>query len=161
MDDVTLIAPPSVFQDAVNYFALLSRNAGLKLNAKKCLLLHKSQSMSLSYKNVIFPFLDFDKDATRLLGAFIGNTEAVKRKLDVCFDDFSDELDQILTLSIPKQLKFTFVRCCYNAKFNHIFRSSAPSVSLQCCQKFHLKRTSFLAELLNLEVGNTPSHAFH
>ncbi|KAL0224778.1 hypothetical protein RCL1_002690 [Eukaryota sp. TZLM3-RCL] len=58
------------------------------------------------------------------------------------------------------QLKFSFLRCCYSSKFNHIFRSCPPSITLPFAQKYNAVRTKFVADLINVDEHNIHSHAF-
>ncbi|KAL0217751.1 hypothetical protein RCL1_008600 [Eukaryota sp. TZLM3-RCL] len=160
MDDLTIIGPPEQLTEAFPFFAHLASEIGLSLNAKKCVLLHQQDTVPLKFNDVLIPSVDFRTDALRLLGAYIGFSEKVRSLLTSLLDGFEKELNMVTSFSIPKQLKFSFLRCCYSSKFNHIFRSSPPSISLQFAQRFNSLRTKFIANLINVEEHYIPSHAF-
>ncbi|KAL0217487.1 hypothetical protein RCL1_008068 [Eukaryota sp. TZLM3-RCL] len=73
---------------------------------------------------------------------------------------FQNELSTVSGFNIPKQLKFAFLRLCHSSKFNHIFRSCTPSNSLVFCQKYNDQRNKFIADLINVDPDQIPSHTF-
>ncbi|KAL0213473.1 hypothetical protein RCL1_007099 [Eukaryota sp. TZLM3-RCL] len=96
----------------------------------------------------------------KLLLKEAGFNEKVKELLDSLLDSFENELNTVTNFNISKQLKFTFLRCCYSSKFNHIFRSCPPSTALQFAQRYNVLRTKFVANLINVDEHNIHTHAF-
>ncbi|KAL0213539.1 hypothetical protein RCL1_007165 [Eukaryota sp. TZLM3-RCL] len=123
MDDLTLLGRPEDLKAALPVFASIAAEVGLMLNAKKCLFVCQEDVEAPILNNIDIPKVDFRNDALRLLGAYIGFNEKVKELLDSLLDSFENELNTVTNFNISKQLKFTFLRCCYSSKFNHIFRS--------------------------------------
>ncbi|KAL0225100.1 hypothetical protein RCL1_003012 [Eukaryota sp. TZLM3-RCL] len=160
MDDLTLLGTPDDLRKALPVFYELAASIGLSLNPNKCVFLFQQAVEPMVFNGVTMPAVDFRSDALRLLGSFIGYSERVKDLLQSLLDGFERELGLITTFSIPKQLKFAFLRCCYSSKFNHILRSCPPSIALQFCQKFNTLRTRFVAQLIEVEEHFIPSHAF-
>ncbi|KAL0212217.1 hypothetical protein RCL1_005843 [Eukaryota sp. TZLM3-RCL] len=130
------------------------------LNAKKCLFVCQEDVEAPILNNIKIPKVDFRNDASRLLGAYIGFNDKVKELLDSLLDSFENELNTVTNFNISKQLNFTFLRCCYSLKFNHIFRSCPPSAALQFAQRHNVLRTKFVANLINVDEHNIHTHAF-
>ncbi|KAL0217470.1 hypothetical protein RCL1_008051 [Eukaryota sp. TZLM3-RCL] len=149
MDDLTLLGRPEDLKAALPVFASIAAEVGFMLNAKNSIL-----------NNIDIPKVDFRNDALRLLGAYIGFNDKVKELLDSLLDSFENELNTATNFNISKQLKFTFLRCCYSSKFNHIFRSCPPSTALQFAQGYTVLRTKFVANLINVDEHNIHTHAF-
>ncbi|KAL0221385.1 hypothetical protein RCL1_001239 [Eukaryota sp. TZLM3-RCL] len=122
MDDLTLLGRPEDLKAALPVFASIATEVGLMLNAKKCLFVCQEDVEAPILNNIDIPKVDFRNDALRLLGAYIGFNDKVKELLDSLLDSFENELNTVTNFNISKQLKFTFLRCCYSSKFNHIFR---------------------------------------
>ncbi|KAL0217415.1 hypothetical protein RCL1_007996 [Eukaryota sp. TZLM3-RCL] len=141
------------------YFGSLAKEIGLCLNVTKCLIIVRNDSTRLFYEEVEVPSINLNEDAVRLLGSFIGNSSKVQSLLEKQFEIFENELSMVSDSSIPKQLKFAFLRLCYSSKFNHIFRTCPPSLSLCFGQKYNSVRTKFIANLLNVSPDFIPSHA--
>ncbi|KAL0217267.1 hypothetical protein RCL1_007848 [Eukaryota sp. TZLM3-RCL] len=160
MDDLTLLGRPEDLKAALPVFASIAAEVGLMLNAKKCLFVCQEDVEAPILNNIDIPKVDFRNDALRLLGAYIGFNEKVKELLDSLLDSFENELNTVTNFNISKQLKFTFLRCCYSSKFNHIFRSCPPSTALQFAQRYNVLRTKFVANLINVDEHNTHTHAF-
>ncbi|KAL0209347.1 hypothetical protein RCL1_007287 [Eukaryota sp. TZLM3-RCL] len=160
MDDLTLVGEPTEMEEAMAYFGSLAKEIGLCLNAKKCLIIVRNDSTKLFYEELEVPSINFNEDAVRLLGSFIGNSSKVQSLLEKQLEIFENELSMVSDFSIPKQLKFAFLRLCYSSKFNHIFRTCPPSLSLCFGQKYNSVRTKFIANLLNVSPDFIPSHAF-
>ncbi|KAL0218171.1 hypothetical protein RCL1_009019 [Eukaryota sp. TZLM3-RCL] len=160
MDDLTLVGEPTEMEEAMAYFGSLAKEIGLCLNAKKCFIIVRNDSTRLFYEEVEVPSINFNEDAVRLLGSSIGNSSKVLSLLEKQLEIFENELSMVSDFSIPKQLKFAFLRLCYSSKFNHIFRTCPHSLSLCFGQKYNSVRTKFIANLLNVSPDFIPSHAF-
>ncbi|KAL0220345.1 hypothetical protein RCL1_000199 [Eukaryota sp. TZLM3-RCL] len=160
MDDLTLIGDPCKLEEALLFFGNLSKEIGLSLNAKKCSCIFQRTCKNFVYNGVDVPSIDFTNQAVKLLGSYIGASTSVQQMLTSQMTCFQNELSTVSGFNIPKQLKFAFLRLCYSSKFNHIFRSCTPSNSLVFCQKYNNQRTKFIANLINVDPDQIPSHAF-
>ncbi|KAL0221229.1 hypothetical protein RCL1_001083 [Eukaryota sp. TZLM3-RCL] len=160
MDDLTLLGKSEELKVALPVFADLAAGIGLMLNAKKCLFLCQEDVECPILNNIKIPTIDFRTDALCLLGAYIGFNDKVKELLISLLTSFENELSTVSDFDISTQLKFSFLRCCYSSKFNHIFRSCPPSITLPFAQKYNAVRTKFVADLINVAKHNIHSHAF-
>ncbi|KAL0222104.1 hypothetical protein RCL1_001958 [Eukaryota sp. TZLM3-RCL] len=110
MDDLTLVGEPTEMEEAMAYFGSLAKEIGLFLNAKKCLIIVRNDSTKLFYEEVEVPSINFNEDAVRLLGSFIGNSSKVQSLLEKQLEIFENELSMVSDFSIPKQILICFLK---------------------------------------------------
>ncbi|KAL0219308.1 hypothetical protein P9112_004961 [Eukaryota sp. TZLM1-RC] len=157
MDDISIIGSFESISRVSEDIAAKYKEIGLALNPSKCLLIGK-EKQSLMIGGAQIPFINYDQQAFKFLGCWLGNLDEIYSQLNNLLEKFDKDLSLIAECDIEKHIKFLILKICYSGKFTHILRSTPPSVSLNFCRSFNKLRVKFFSSLLEVNESLIRSH---
>ncbi|KAL0224388.1 hypothetical protein P9112_003778 [Eukaryota sp. TZLM1-RC] len=159
MDDISIIGSFESISRVSEDIAAKYKEIGLALNPSKCLLIGR-EKQSLMIGGAQIPFINYDQQAFKFLGCWLGNLDEIYSQLNNLLEKFDKDLSYIAECDIEKHIKFFILKICYSGKFTHILRSTPPSVSLNFCRSFNKLRVKFFSSLLEVNESLIRSHCF-
>ncbi|KAL0214106.1 hypothetical protein P9112_006290 [Eukaryota sp. TZLM1-RC] len=159
MDDISIIGSFESISRVSENIAAKYKEIGLALNPSKCLLIGR-EKQSLMIGGAQIPFINYDQQAFKFLGCWLGNLDEIYSQLNNLLEKFDKDLSFIAECDIEKHIKFFILKICYSGKFTHILRSTPPSVSLNFCRSFNKLRVKFFSFLLEVNESLIRSHVF-
>ncbi|KAL0226179.1 hypothetical protein P9112_013503 [Eukaryota sp. TZLM1-RC] len=158
MDVISIIGSfESIFRVSENIVAKY-KEIGLALNPSKCLLIGREKLLMIGGAQI--PFINYDQQAFKFLGCWLGNLDEIYFQLNNLLEKFDKDLSFIAGCDIEKHIKFLISKICYSGKFTHILSSTPPSVSLNFCRSFNKLRVKFFSSLLEVNESLIRSHVF-
>ena|GEM_PF-2823942 len=122
MDDVTLVGKPARVAAAFQLYERLCRDIGLEMNRDKCEWLaqqpHDESARPANVKLV--------KGCIKLLGAYIGDDDAVRAKLAAKVKSGEAFFDRVKIA--PKEVHYHVLTACGVPRLNYLTRTHAPEV---------------------------------
>ncbi|KAL0205851.1 hypothetical protein P9112_001158 [Eukaryota sp. TZLM1-RC] len=159
MDDISIIGSFESISRVSEDIAAKYKEIGLALNPSKCLLIGREKQY-LMIGGAQIPFINYDQQAFKFLGCWLGNLDEIYSQLNNLLEKFDKDLSFIAECDIEKHIKFFILKICYSGKFTHILRSTPPSVSLNFCRSFNKLRVKFFSSLLEVNESLIRSHVF-
>ncbi|KAL0219399.1 hypothetical protein P9112_005052 [Eukaryota sp. TZLM1-RC] len=159
MDDISIIGSFESISRVSEDIAAKYKEIGLALNPSKCLLIGR-EKQSLMIGGAQIPFINYDQQAFKFLGCWLGNLDEIYSQLNNLLEKFDKDLSFIAECDIEKHIIFFILKICYSGKFTHILRSTPPSVSLNFCRCFNKLRVKFFSSLLEVNESLIRSHVF-
>ncbi|KAL0206081.1 hypothetical protein P9112_001388 [Eukaryota sp. TZLM1-RC] len=154
MDDISIIGSYESICRVSKDIAAKYKDIGLALNPEKCLLIGRTKQ-SLLIDDVQILFINYEQQAFKFLGCWLGNLDEIYSQLSNLLENFDKDLSFIAQFDIEKHIKFFILKICYAGKFTHILRSTPPSVSLDFCRSFNKLRVKFFSSLLEMIHGES------
>ncbi|KAL0219400.1 hypothetical protein P9112_005053 [Eukaryota sp. TZLM1-RC] len=159
MDDISIIGSFESISRVSEDIAAKYKEIGLALNPSKCLLIGR-EKQSLMIGGAQIPFINYDQQAFKFLGCWLGNLDEIYSQLNNLLEKFDKDLSFIAECDIEKHIIFFILKICYSGKFTHILRSTPPSVPLNFCRSFNKLRVKFFSSLLEVNESLIRSHVF-
>ncbi|KAL0219994.1 hypothetical protein P9112_005647 [Eukaryota sp. TZLM1-RC] len=161
MDDISIIGSFESISRVSEDIAAKYKEIVLALNPSKCLLIGK-EKQSLMIGGAQIPFINYDQQAFKFLGCWLGNLDEIYSHLNNLVEKFDKDLSFIAECDIEKHIKFFILTICYSGKFTHILRSTPPSYSILGGWfpfDVHLinGESNFYLNQLQFELENLPS----
>ncbi|KAL0223885.1 hypothetical protein P9112_003275 [Eukaryota sp. TZLM1-RC] len=135
------------------------KDIGLALNPTSCLLIGRTKQ-SLLIDGAQIPFINYEQQAFKFLGCWLGNLDEIYSQLNNLLEYFRKPLSFISEYDIEKHINFFILKICYSGKSTHILRSTSPSGSLDFCRSFSKLRVKFFSSLLEVNESLIRSHVF-
>ncbi|KAL0205087.1 hypothetical protein P9112_000394 [Eukaryota sp. TZLM1-RC] len=126
MDDISNIGSFESISRVSEDIAAKYKEIGLALNPSKYLLIGK-EKQSLMIGGAQIPFINYDQQAFKFLGCWLGNLDEIYSQLNILLEKLDKDLSFIAECDIEKHIKFFILKICYSGKFTHILRSTPPS----------------------------------
>ncbi|KAL0227096.1 hypothetical protein P9112_014420 [Eukaryota sp. TZLM1-RC] len=126
MDDISIIGSFESISRVSEDIAAKYKEIGLALTPSKCLLIGR-EKQSLMIGGARIPFINYDQQAFKFLGCWLGNLDEIYSQLNNLLEKFDKDLSFIAECDIEKHIKFFILKICYSGKFTHILRSTPPS----------------------------------
>ncbi|KAL0208313.1 hypothetical protein P9112_010900 [Eukaryota sp. TZLM1-RC] len=123
MDDISIIGSFESISRVSEDIAAKYKEIGLALNPSKCLLIGR-EKQSLMIGGAQIPFINYDHQAFKFLGCWLGNLDEIYSQLNNLLEKFDKDLSFIAECDIEKHIKFFILKICYSGKFTHILRST-------------------------------------
>ncbi|KAL0213922.1 hypothetical protein P9112_006106 [Eukaryota sp. TZLM1-RC] len=159
MDDISIIGSFESICRVSKGIAAKYKDIGLALNPAKCLLIGRTKQ-SLLIDDVQIPFINYEQQAFKFLGCWLGNLDEIYSQLNNLLENFDKILVLLLNLILKNTSNFFILKICYFSKFTHILRSTPPPVSLDFCRSFNKFLVKFFSSLLEVNESLIRSHVF-
>ncbi|KAL0219289.1 hypothetical protein P9112_004942 [Eukaryota sp. TZLM1-RC] len=159
MDDISIIGSFESISRVSEDIAAKYKEIGLALNPSKCLLIGREKQY-LMIGGAQIPFINYDQQAFKFLGCWLGNLDEIYSQLNNLLEKFDKDLSFIAECDIEKHIKFFILKICYSGKIHSYFKVNSPSVSLNFCRSFNKLRVKFFSSLLEVNESLIRSHVF-
>ncbi|KAL0224410.1 hypothetical protein P9112_003800 [Eukaryota sp. TZLM1-RC] len=107
MDDISIIGSFESISRVSEDIAAKYKEIGLALNPSKCLLIGREKQY-LMIGGAQIPFINYDQQAFKFLGCWLGNLDEIYSQLNNLLEKFDKDLSFIAECDIEKHIKFLF-----------------------------------------------------
>ncbi|KAL0219384.1 hypothetical protein P9112_005037 [Eukaryota sp. TZLM1-RC] len=94
------------------------------------------EKQSLIIGGAQIPFINYNQQAFKFLGCWLGNLDEIYSQLNNLLEKFDKDLSFIAECDIEKHIKFFILKICYSGKFTHTLRSTPPSIWVDLAHYF-------------------------
>ncbi|KAL0208489.1 hypothetical protein P9112_011076 [Eukaryota sp. TZLM1-RC] len=142
MDDISIIGSFESISRVSEDIAAKYKEIGLALNPSKFLLIGREKQY-LMIGGAQIPFINYDQQAFKFLGCWLGNLDEIYSQLNNLLEKFDKDLSFIAECDIEKHIKFFYFKNLLFWKIHSYFKVNSPSVSLNFCRSFNKLRVKF------------------
>ncbi|KAL0213737.1 hypothetical protein P9112_005921 [Eukaryota sp. TZLM1-RC] len=135
INDISIIGSFESISRVSEDIAAKYKEIGLALNPSKCLLIGR-EKQSLMIGGAQIPFINYDQQAFKFLGCWLGNLDEIYSQLNNLLEKFDKDLSFIAECDIEKHIKFFYFKNLLFWKIHSYFKVNSPSVSLNFCRSF-------------------------
>ncbi|KAL0214114.1 hypothetical protein P9112_006298 [Eukaryota sp. TZLM1-RC] len=134
MDDISIIGSFESISRVSEDIAAKYKEIGLALNPSKCLLIGR-EKQSLMIGGAQIPFINYDHQAFKFLGCWLGNLDEIYSQLNNLLEKFDKDLSFIAECDIEKHIKFFYFKNLLFWKIHSYFKVNSPSCFPQNVQE--------------------------